>query len=342
MEGEALRGIIIGAGYFSQFHADGWARLSPEVTILGVCDHQAEAARALAGPLGAQVFAPAALEQFIADNAVDFVDIATPPPTHRALCRRIAATGAAILCQKPLGTDYGDAEAIVAEMAGTRFMVHENWRWQPWHREAKRLLEEGTLGALHSIAFTTRMGDGWQHDAYLARQPYFRSYPRLFMYETGVHFLDLFRFLGGEITSITAHLAKRNCDIAGEDAALVLCRFASGATAMLDASRYNEAEHEDARYTFGTMRIDGSKGHLRLEPDGSLHLKLLGEPLRKLDFVPPRTGFAGDSVLATFRHFAGCLRTGEPFETAGEDYLKTLALVEAAYRSQDSGTTLAL
>ena len=332
MAQHALRGVMIGAGYFSQFHADAWARLAPDVELVGVCDQKAEAARAMAEPLGAKTFAPDDLEAFIAANIIDFVDVATPPPTHRALCNRIAKTGAAILCQKPLGTDYADAQAIVADMTGTRFMVHENWRWQPWHRKAKELLDDGTLGSLHSIAFTVRLGDGWQEDAYMARQPYFRTYPRLFMYETGVHFLDLFRFLGGEIADITAHLSKRNPDIAGEDAALVMCRFASGATAMLDASRYNEPEHDNARYTFGTMRIDGLKGHLRLEPDGSLYLKLLGEPVKKLDFTPPRAGFAGDSVLATFRHFTDCLRRGGPFETSGEEYLKTLALVEASYR----------
>ena len=341
MAGQPLRGVIIGAGYFSQFHADAWARLAPDVTIVGVCDQKGDAASALAELLGAQTILPSDLVAFLTANDIDFVDLATPPPTHRDLCRQIAPTGAAILCQKPLGRDYAEAEAIVEDMSDTRFMVHENWRWQPWHRKAKELLDDGTLGDLHAINFNARLGDGWQHDAYLARQPYFRTYPRLFMYETGVHFLDLFRFLGGEISAVTAHLAKRNPDIAGEDAAIVLCRFTSGASALLDASRYNEPEHEDARYTFGTMRIDGAKGHLRLEADGSLHLKFLGEPVQRLDFDPPRCGFAGDSVFATFRHFIDCLRSGAPFETSGEEYLKTLALVEASYRAQESGQTVA-
>ena len=340
MASQPLRGVMIGAGYFSQFHADAWARMAPDVAIAGVCDLKPEAASMLAAQVGARVVSPDELDGFLTANSIDFVDLATPPPTHRALCNRIAQTGAAILCQKPLGTDYADAQAIVAEMVGVRFMVHENWRWQPWHRKARAMLDDGTLGQLHSITFTCRMGDGWPHDAYLARQPYFRTYPRLFMYETGVHFLDLFRFLGGEITNITAHLARRNPEIAGEDAAIVLCRFASGASALLDASRYNEPEHDDPRYTFGTMRIDGAKGHLRLDADGALHLKLLGEPIRRVDFAPSREGFAGDSVRATLRHFTACLRTGAPFETSGEEYLRTLRLVEAAYLAQETGQSV--
>ena len=52
-------------------------------------------------------------------------------------------------------------------------------------------LDLGTIGRLHSISCRTRMGDGWQTDAYLARQPYFRTMPQLLVYETGVHFIDV-------------------------------------------------------------------------------------------------------------------------------------------------------
>ena len=115
------------------------------------------------------------------------------------------------------------------------------------------------------------MGDGWPEDAYLDRQPFFRDYPRLLVYETGVHFLDTFRYLGGEVESVYARLQQRNALIKGEDAGQVVIGFKSGGTAILDASRYNESEAVDARYTFGTTRIDGSEGHLELDTDGSSH-----------------------------------------------------------------------
>src|SRR5690606_35869806 len=115
----------------------------------------------------------------------------------------------------------------VARDAGVRFLVHENWRWQPWYREIKRQLDAGILGELFSISVRMRMGDGWQPDAYLARQPFFRTYPRLLVYETAVHFLDTFRFLGGEIASLYSQLRKRNPEIAGEDAGIITATFAS-------------------------------------------------------------------------------------------------------------------
>ena len=105
-------------------------------------------------------------------------------------------------------------------------MVHENFRFQPWHREIKRQITAGAIGdRLHSLTFRSRMGDGWGEKAYLPRQPYFRDYPRFLVFENGVHFIDTFRFLAGEITRVSAWLRRLNPVIQGEDCALVVFRI---------------------------------------------------------------------------------------------------------------------
>lgn len=339
-----LRGICVGAGYFSRFHCEAWARI-PEVRIVALVERDLAKARTLAAEHGIpQVVSSDDLDALLKRERPDFVDLITPPETHLDLVRRVAARGIALICQKPLAPTHAEAtEVVAAARAGrARLMVHENWRWQPWYREMRRQLDAGTLGDLFSISVRMRLGDGWPADAYLSRQPYFRKYPRLLMHETGVHFLDTFRFLGGEIESIYARLQRRNPDISGEDAGQVVCNFASGATALLDASRYNEADTADARHTFGTVRLDGSRGHFELALDGALTLKRLGQPTVRLDYPHTRRGFAGDCVHALQRHFVDCLRTNRPFESTGEDYLKTIALVEACYHSHETGNVVHL
>jgi predicted dehydrogenase len=315
------------------------------VEIVALANRNPERAREAAARHGVPaVYAWDDLDRMLEETRPDFVDIITPPETHLELVRRIAARGIAIICQKPLAPTWADSVALVEEARrhGVRFLVHENWRWQPWYREIKRRLDDGAIGDLHSIAVRMRMGDGWAEDAYLARQPFFREYPRLLVYETGVHFLDTFRFLGGEIASVYARLQQRNPAIKGEDAGQIVCGFASGATAILDASRYNEADTADPRYTFGTVRLDGSRGHLELDTEGTLTLKPLGQPPCRLDYVHERRGFAGDCVHALQRHFVERMRDGAPFESTGEDYLKTVALVEACYRSHHEGSVVHL
>lgn len=334
-----LRGVVLGAGYFSRFHYEAWQRI-PEVEIVAVANRSVDQARAAAAEFGIpRASAWNELAAMLDAEKPDFVDIITPPETHREAVQLAAARGIAIICQKPLAPTWTECVAIVesARRASVRLMIHENFRWQPWYRAMRRLLEAGTLGELFSINIHTRLGDGWQPDAYLARQPFFRTYPRLFVYETGVHFLDTFRYLGGEIATVFARLQKRNSDIQGEDAAQIVCGFASGATAMLDASRYNESDAANPRYTFGLVRLDGSKGHVELDLAGNLTLKLLGQPSRTLDYPHPHEGFAGDCVYAIQRHFVDRMADGAPFENTGEDYLKSTALMEACYRSAASG-----
>jgi predicted dehydrogenase len=339
-----LRGVCVGAGYFARFQYEAWRRL-PGVEIVALANRDVAKARAAAAQHGIpRAYAWSDLAAMLDTERPDFIDLITPPETHLEAVRLAAARGVAIICQKPLAPTWDESVAVVeaARRAGVRFMVHENFRWQPWYREMRRQLEAGALGELFSIAVRLRLGDGWPEDAYLARQPFFRTYPRLFCYETGIHFLDTFRYLGGEISSVYSRLQRRNPVIQGEDAAQIVCGFASGATAVLDASRYNESDATDARYTFGTVRLDGSKGHLELDLEGNLTLKLLGQPARRLDYPHTREGFAGDCVYALQRHFVDRLHDGAPFENTGEDYLKSTALMEACYHSHATGQVVAL
>jgi predicted dehydrogenase/kynurenine formamidase len=329
-----LRGICIGAGYFSQFHFDAWRRI-PEAQILAVCDLDDEKARRAVELLGEA--APcravnAALDQF----QPDFVDIITPPATHLALVKEAAHRGIAVICQKPLAPDFATAAEIVA-LAGRAhlpLMVHENFRFQPWHREIKRLIDSGAIGdRLHNLYFRSRPGDGWGNDAYLARQPYFREMPKLLVHETGVHFIDTFRFLAGEIDEAFAVLRRLNPMIRGEDTGLLTFRFASGATGVWDANRYNESTSDDPRYTFGEFLVEGSGGSIRLYSDGRLTLQPLGEKEHEHPYAHECRGFSGDCVYFTQRHFVERLASGLPFETSGSEYLKTLAVQEAVYES---------
>jgi len=333
-----LRGICIGAGYFSRYHFDAWRRL-PDIEIVAVCDRELPKAQQAADEFGfknARLDAVAAIEEF----RPDFIDIITPPDSHLPLIQAAAARKLAVICQKPLAQDFQTARKIidVVERAAIPFMVHENFRFQPWHREIKRLIAQGVLGGpIHSLHFRSRLGDGWKPDAYLARQPYFRTMPRLLVHETGVHFIDTFRFLAGEIQDVHAVLRRFNPAIAGEDAAILLIRFEDGAVGIWDANRYNEAAYGDPRYTFGEFLVEGEGGSIRLYGDGRLTVQPLGQPERDHPYVHERKGFAGDCVYFTQRHFVDRLRAGASFETSGRDYLHTLDAVEAAYESAARG-----
>jgi predicted dehydrogenase len=333
-----LKGVAIGAGYFSRFQYEAWTRI-PEVVITALCNRDVERARPLMEAHGVPRHYTDYRKMIEAERP-DFVDVITPPETHREMCRFAAERGVHVICQKPLAPTFAEATAIVEEMraAGVRFMVHENWRFQPWHREIRRLLDAGAVGErLHSLAFRMRMGDGWGDDAYLARQPYFRDYPRLLVYETGVHFIDTYRYLAGRVERVYARLRRLNPVITGEDCGLLVFDFASGAVGLLDANRYNEPNFPNPRYTFGEFLVEGDRGAIRLHGDGRITLQPLGEAEREHDYPHENRHFAGDCCHTIQRHFVDRMLDGGAFETNGEDYLETLSVQEAVYESAATG-----
>ena len=338
-----LRVATVGTGYFSQFHYDAWARI-PEVELVAIADLDREKARACADRHGvARAFASAA--EMLDAVAPDLIDIIVPPASHASLVAQALARRIPVICQKPFCTTLAEAEATVAmaEAAGVPVIVHENFRFQPWHLKAREIIAGGTLGAVFGLSFRMRPGDGQGHDAYLSRQPYFQKMPRFLIRETGIHFIDVFRFLLGEIESVYAHLVRLNPAIAGEDTGIVLFEHAGGARSLLDANRLVDHKAENRRLTMGEMRVEGSSATLDLDGDGQVWLRRHGSNMiEAVDNPWPAKGFAGDSVLAFQRHVVAHLREGAPVANSARDYLRNLRIEEAVYASSREGRKIAV
>ena len=337
-----LKGVAMGAGYFSRFQYEAWTRI-PEVEIAALYNRTESKARELMARYGVPAYYPN-WREMIDREKPDFVDLITPPETHEEMCSYAASRGVHIICQKPLAPAFDESRRIVetAKAAGVRFMVHENWRWQPWYRKIKEIQRAGTIGEFTHLYFRMRMGDGWGENAYLDRQPFFRDYPRLLIYETGVHFIDTFRYLLGEVTEVFANLRRLNPVIDGEETGQVFFRFAGGATAILDANRYNEVESPSPRFTFGALRIDAMGGHLTMDTESNIRLKPLGGDGFQVDYPRVNLNFCGDCVYFLQRHFVDCMLSAQEFESNGEDYLKTLRVVDAVYESAAKGQAVKL
>src|SRR5262245_26134362 len=142
----SLRGVMIGAGYFAGFQAEAWERIS-SAAIVAVADSAPGKARAFAEKFGIP-HAYESVDEALDRDKPDFVDIATRPKSHLDLTRRAAQRGLHVICQKPMAPTGADCLSMceVCETAGVRLLIHENWRWQPWYREIKRLLDAGALG----------------------------------------------------------------------------------------------------------------------------------------------------------------------------------------------------
>lgn len=316
----SMRGALVGCGYFGQIQLEAWRRMTG-VSIVAACDVAFEKARASAPR------AYTSVEQMLAEQELDFIDIATRPDTHLELVRAAVGKGIPVICQKPVAPTWEEAVkfAEVAKTSHVPVMIHENWRWQPWYREAQRRIAAGEIGVPISYHFRHRQRDGLGPEPF-PNQPYFRAMPRLLVYETLVHYLDTARFLFGNIEGVYAHTRRHNPRIAGEDGALLLVDHTDGPAGVIDGNRYLNPEQPGP--AMGEAMLEGDENWIRIAANGDLFLG--GELVWR---TTTTEGYKGDSVRATQQHFIDCLRSGTAFETGAGDYMQTFAAVEAAYQS---------
>lgn len=334
------RVLVIGAGYFARFHLAGWQAAGAQV--VGLCDLDRARAAALGAEFGIGTVGEDAATMMDA-LAPHLVDVVLPPSAQAAVVRTCLQRGLPTICQKPFGLDLAQAEGLArsAAVAGVPLVVHENFRFAPWFREARRLIDAGALGRVHGVSFRLRPGDGQGPRAYLDRQPYFQTMPQLLVRETAVHFIDSFRFLCGEVRAVTASLRRLNPVIAGEDAATVLLEFDDDRQGLFDGNRLNMHPAADQRCTMGEMWLEGSAGVLRLDGEARLWWMPHGGAEAPHRYASGHGAFGG-AVTALQAHVLMHLQAGTPLENGASDYLANLHVQAAVYRSHHAGRRIAM
>jgi D-apiose dehydrogenase len=333
-----LRIACLGAGYFSQFHIAGWRQITG-TTLAGVADNSLAKAQATGAPAFDN------LESLLGTNP-DILDIILPPPGHaEAIRKALTSNVRAIICQKPFCTSPQEAEetTALASAAGIPLVVHENFRFQPWYRRIKTELDAGRIGTVHQATFRLRPSDGQGPNAYLDRQPYFQQMTRFLIHETGVHWVDTFRYLFGEPTHVYADLRRVNPVIAGEDAGFVTFDHPNGIRAIFDANRSLDHAADSTCRTMGEALFEGSDGTLTLNGDGSVWFRPFGG-LEATALLEPDThqGFGGDCTKVLQNHVVSALLHGTALENEARDYLNVIRIENAIYQSAKEGRKLAL
>jgi predicted dehydrogenase len=207
-------------------------------------------------------------------------------------------------------------------------MVHENWRFRGYYRDAAAWLREGRIGNVKQAQLTLLTsgvlpGPGGLCPA-LERQPFMRRERRMLVAEVLIHHLDTLRMLLGPLQVTAAQLSRSSDLLAGEDGAVIQLRAANGAGVAVFASF---AAHGHPAIQVDRLEILGDKGAIRL--DGPrLTCSGVSPKEQTYDLAVEYQG----AYNRTIAHFVKSLRDVSPFETAPQDNLETLRLVEDCYR----------
>lgn len=328
-----LRGALIGCGFFAQNHLNAWRDLAQDVDLVAVCDMDKAKADAAAAKFGVPNVYTDAARMFEAEK-LDFVDICTTMPSHKALVLLAASHRVPTIVQKPFAPTWQECVDMVegCRAAGVPLMVHENFRFQAPMLAIADLLQGGVLGDLTWARLTWRTN----YDVY-AGQPYLAKEKLFILLDLGIHVLDLARVFMGEVSRVSCETQSLKPGIAGEDMATVMLRHTNGPVSMVDCTY--EAKRDPDPFPETLLEIEGRRGSLILGTN--LQLKVTSDRVTTTrDLSTPLLGWtshpwhvAQESVLNTQRHWVESLRAGREPATSGADNLKTYALVMAAYEA---------
>ena len=286
-------------------------------------------------------------QALIEDGNVEIIDLAYPPDQQPALIRHALKQPhvKAILAQKPLALSLDEARRLrdEAKAAGKILSVNQNMRYDQSMRVLKQIIASGALGDIVFAQIDMHAIPHWQ--GFLA------DYDRLTLSNMSVHHLDVLRFLFGDPDEITTLTRKDpRTTFAHSDGIVVsTLRFPSGVLALSLEDVWSGPRQEGYRddQHIG-WRVEGTLGTARGTigwPTGAAStLSYASTKTTGGEWVTPtwETMWFPHAFIGVMEQLQHAVATGTEPALSVADNVRTMALVEAGYRSIAEGRTVRL
>lgn len=282
-------------------------------------------------------------QELLEDKSIEVADIAVPPDILIEVIREAVKHGdhlRGILAQKPLGVNYDQAKEIVrlCEEAGIVLAVNQNMRFDQSVRACRSLLDRGYLGEPVLATIDMRAIPHWM--------PWQQRQGWVTLRIMSIHHLDTFRYWFGDPIRVFASVRpdpRTQGKFAHEDGiALYILEYENGFRASSWDDVWAGPALEGAAKDIGIRwRVEGTAGLAR----GTIGWPEYPKPTPStLDFTTTRAPgewfhprwsevWFPDAFVGTMAQLLIALETGAEPEISGRDNLKTMALVDACYRS---------
>jgi len=302
--------------------------------VLACYDVNAEAARKTAAAHGIPTVYDT-LDELLADEQIQIVDIAVPAWHQREIAERALAAGKHLLCQKPLAEQLPGAEAIVAaaQRASRKVAVNQQMRWSAGIAAAKDLIARGFIGQPTDAQIQVSVTTPWH------MWPWLKVAPRLEIMYHSIHYLDSLRYLLGDPNWVTSrHARYPDQPETGETKTVTVLDYDSGLQALVAVNHHDHSGDNYATFRFlGTAGvIKGTIGLLYNYPDGRPDT-LQAHSTQ----VAPEAWFdikleglwIPDAFIGPMASLMDAIQRDIAPITDAADNLGTLRVVHAAYRS---------
>ncbi len=333
-----LRGAVVGCGRSGRTRLAAWSRVRT-ARIEAVVDLDDQ----LAARAARDFYVPRSysdLDRVLGREKLDFIDVAVGVDARPVIARKCLAAGLHTLTGSPpaSGLDVARELADFAAAKKLRLMAGCTERWRSCFGQLKAALRGGAVGTAHYARIFERRPLSRARPADPQR-PGLDSLQHLLVPEGLLGYVDLVRWLFGEVKSVWGATLKLNPAVRGEDFALAtMCTTGDQPVrVILDVNWSSPLPGRATRPSGPEVRVEGSGGALELDLAGGV-LRARGHTgSPKETRLPPVPDLLMEPYLELQGHFAECLENGREPDCSGGDAVRSLEAALAIYESDRSG-----
>lgn len=327
---------LIGAGYISNYHAHG-LQLLPNVEIVCVVAAVLEEAQEFADKYGIKEALTDTLSLVNRDD-IDAVIISTPNKFHAPYAIEFLKNGKDVFLEKPMAMNSEEGELVskIAEANNAIVMIGHMWRFDTEVLFLKDVIDSGKLG---KIIKTKGYGihENWGPDGWFTKKEIAGGGA---LADMGVHAIDTVRFMLGEpkAKEVYAKIGTYYGDYDVDDSGIIMITWDNGTTSIIESGWWQP--HMDGPEA--STQLFGTTGYASLFPT---KLKMKIENVNG-EFIPemPEKSDHCDQVIydRQMEHFIDCIKTRKKPINGIPEGMAVLNIVDAAYKSAETGEVVKL
>lgn len=280
-------------------------------------------------------------QELLDDASLEIIDIAYPPDQQLAIIEEAVKRDhiKGILAQKPLAMDYAEAKKVVdiCNEAGKTLSVNQNMRYDQSMRALKSILDQGLLGEPVLATVEMRAIPHWQ--------PFLADYDRLTLLNMSIHHMDVLRYLFGDPERVYCSIRQdpRTEFDHTDGIALYIMEYENGFRASAWDDVWTGPVREGAEGDiYIKWRVEGLDGmaHGTIgwpkygDSDSQSTLEFTTKQQPGMWFKPKwQEVWFPDAFVGPMAQLMAAIQNNATPELNGEDNLKTMALIDAAYES---------
>lgn len=317
---------VVGLGNWGKNIVRSFAR-TQHTTLQYLCD---TSPRLLAAQraMYPQAITTAKFSDLLDDSGLDAIALATPAPTHAELAQLALAAGKHVFIEKPMTLSTADAEMLcaTADAMQRQLMVGHLLEYHPAVNWMKQYLDAGELGAPLYL-YTQRLNLGTVRADENA------------LWSLAPHDISVILYLfGSEPDWVAAH-GECYLQTGVEDVVFTYLHFPDGRSAQIHVSWLDP--HKERRMVLvGTQTMVVFDD---MQPMELIRVYNKGAVVPEAGEITPVTVRHGDVLIPHFptteplqlecQHFIDAIRTGTTPRSDGQDGLRVVRVLTAAYQS---------